>query len=302
MKAIPVILITGYLGAGKTSLLKRILAFPTIAAKHPALIINEFGAVNIDGASLSDELYDIYKLNKGSLFCVCLQADVQRAFAEISQGGRAEVVLVEATGIADPSDLSAMLQVPALARDFRIQANVCLVDALNFSKVAPYMQAAQHQIIEADALALNKIDLVAEEDIAQIEGALRKLNTHAPLVHCRHGNIPESFLAGIEHRSLTGPPQSAPPFGIIAVTLDLASPLDRDAFLRALTDLGETLLRAKGYIDFGDGPGLVEMVFGRSSVQPVDSTPRGGNAFTLIVQGIRRDEIMTRFAPFLRQG
>jgi G3E family GTPase len=292
---IPILLITGYLGAGKTSLLNHLLGLPSIAARRPALIINEFGTLNVDGGLVPEGSYAKYELNKGSVFCICIKTDFIRTLTEIAEDVRPGLLIVEATGIAEPCDLAAFLDVPTLRGRFETRANVCLVDAVNFSKVAAFMRAAQNQVLWADGILLNKTDLVSSADANRVAGAIARLNPDAPLERVTYGRMSDGFLAGLRHHPRAGGAAEAPPEGIAAVTLTFDGPRDRAAFLDALRGVGDRLLRAKGFVDFGSGAVLVEGVFDRVTEAPAPPGAAGRAGFVVIVQGLDPDAVRARF-------
>ena len=119
MNGIPLLLLTGYLGAGKTTLLNHLLARPSIRGKNVSLIINEFGELGVDGRLVDSGARPLYELNKGSLFCVCIRTDFLDVLETIVNGGKPDLVLVEATGVAEPRDIESMLDEPHLAGKFR---------------------------------------------------------------------------------------------------------------------------------------------------------------------------------------
>lgn len=295
MAAIPILMITGYLGAGKTSFLNHILALPSVADKELALIINEFGSLNVDGGLVPEGRYAKYELNKGSVFCICIKTDFIKTLTEIAEEVRPELVIVEATGIADPCDLADFLDAPHLRGRFETRANVCLVDVPNFSKVAPYMKAAQNQVLWADGLVLNKTDLAEPEDVDRVSESLRKLNARAPQERVQYGRVSEGFLQSLEHRPGSASPSEKPPEGIVAVTVAPSGKTDRDAFMEFLRGLDDHLLRAKGAVDFGDGPVLVETVFQRVDEQPASAASARRTGYTVIVQGLEKEEVLRRF-------
>lgn len=296
MDPIPIVMLTGYLGAGKTSLLNHLLELPSITARRPALIINEFGSLGVDGGLVPADRFRTFELNKGSVFCICIKTDFIRTLTEIAEEVRPELLIVEATGIADPCDLAGFLDVPTLAGRFAVQANVCLVDAANFSKVAPFMKAAQNQVLWADGLVVNKSDLVSSAELEGVLESLRRLNPDVPVATTSYGKIPEAFLSGLVHHPRRGEALERPPEGICAVSLRTSGPVKRESLLAALAGLGDDLLRAKGTLDFGAGPVLVESVFNRTTERepPAGAAARPG--FTVIVQGLPADEVRARFA------
>ncbi len=291
---IPVVALTGYLGAGKTSLLNRILGFPSVASRKVALIINEFGSLGVDGALVPAGAHASYEINKGSVFCICVKTDFIRVLTEIADTLRPELVLLEATGIADPCDLADLLDVPHLRDRFTTQATVCIVDALNFLKVAPFMRAAQNQVVQADGLVLNKTDLVPPQDVDRVARALFKLNPEPPQERVVRGGVSEAFVTSLTHRDRSATPPTTPPEGIVAVALNPASWPDRDVLLTALKSLGEHLLRAKGVVDLGSGPELLQGVFQRISLEPPPPDAIRRSGLTVIVQGLNAATVRER--------
>jgi len=156
---IPVYLITGYLGSGKTTLLNHLLATPQLRSQRVALIVNEFGTLGVDGQLLEQAADHVFELNRGSLFCACIHADFVRTLETIARDIRPDVVLAEASGVAQTSDLGNFFDTPPARDQFQVQANLCVVDP-NVTKVLPYLKAARVQVTWADGLVINKSDLL----------------------------------------------------------------------------------------------------------------------------------------------
>jgi len=104
---IPTILLTGFLGAGKTTLLNRLIEH--YKSKRTVLLINEFGKVGIDGEMLVEGNYEMIELNKGSLFCICVRTDFIFEVERIATQIKSELLIIEATGLADTSEMEKML-------------------------------------------------------------------------------------------------------------------------------------------------------------------------------------------------
>ncbi|HPQ47787.1 MAG TPA: GTP-binding protein, partial [Clostridia bacterium] len=133
---IPVILVTGFLGAGKTTFVNGLLSHLRESGKSVALLINEFGLVNIDSHLVEAEAARIYEVNQGSIFCVCTRDQFLKALDGIAGHSPAyDVAIVEATGLANTRDISEYLSMEPFAGRISIRQNFCLVDARNFHKV-----------------------------------------------------------------------------------------------------------------------------------------------------------------------
>ena len=269
MTPVPIILLTGFLGAGKTTLLNRLLAWPSLRERRVALLVNEFGALGVDGRLVQAGGRALYEINKGSVFCICVKTDFIATLTEIVEGPAPDLLLVEATGVAETRDLEAFLESPGLKGRFEIRANLCVVDAANFLKVLPFLRPARAQVEWADALLVNKTDLAAEGEVQSVCEVLRSLNPRAPICCVERGALEEGFLDTVRH--LPRPGEGAvtePPPGVFSLTLRPAGPVNRHAFLDLLRSLDREILRFKGQVDFGDGLVFVEKAGNRIEEKP----------------------------------
>ncbi len=288
--SIPLLILTGYLGAGKTSLLNHLLGLPSLRERKLALIINEFGTLGIDGQKVASGAYAKFELNRGSLFCICIKTDFVKTLATIANDVRPDLVLVEATGVADPCDIEQFLEVPTLAGRFSVEASVCVVDAEGFTRAAAFMQAARRQVLWSDGLAINKTDLVPERDLKVLRRVLAGLNPRAPQVETTFGRIPDEFLRTLVHERRPAPAAERPPDDLVSVSLQTQRLVDRAAFMAAISALGDKLLRLKGAVQFADGRSFVEVVNGHV----MESEPPAGlgpTAFVVIGWKITRDDL-----------
>lgn len=293
---IPILLLTGFLGAGKTTLLNHLLTLPEIAEKNVALIINEFGALGVDGEIVHSGDRPRYELNKGSLFCICIKTEFIRTLETISEKTRPDLVIIEATGVAEPRDLEAFVEEPHLAGRFEIQANLCLVDASHFVEVAPMLRSARSQVERADALVVNKTDLAMPSDRAILGGILHSMNPDAPMLEVRQGAIPADFLRDARHVKRNGRLLEGPPEGLVSCSFESSAPVSRERFYAAAERLGNKLLRLKGRADFGRGPIFVEKAGGAGIQEKPNPRPgRTGSAFVAIAYQTSREDLEAAF-------
>lgn len=292
--SLPVTLLTGFLGAGKTAALNHLLASPEWAERRPALVINEFGELGVDGKRVCRRGLPTYEINSGSVFCACTQSQVIAALASIAAAREADAVLIEATGAAETGDLEAHFDAPLLFGRFTIQANICLVDAVNFTKAAAFMRSAQTQVRDADGLVINKPDLATPAELARLAAILTAMNPRAPQCIAAHGAMPSGFLAGLTHRRIGRTVREAPE-QIVAAAIRSAAPLDRQRFERAFSSLGPRLLRLKGNIDFGAGPHFVELTGAELVTGPACDGMAPGTAFSVIGWNTTREELLRAF-------
>jgi G3E family GTPase len=296
MTPIPVVLITGYLGAGKTTLLNYLLTLPAVASRRIALIINEFGRVGVDGSLVQSGDRPKYEINRGSLFCTCTQTEFLRVLQEVSSGGCTDLVLVEATGIAETADLETYFELPALEGRYVVQANLCVVDAVTFVQVAPYLKAAVHQVLAADGIVINKADLASQATVEELDALLAEINPLAKRTIVRHGQVPIEFFHGLHHRKCSRALCEIAPPDLVTVSFDSEDVVDRKRFEAALDSLRGRLLRLKGNIRFDDGLAFYEAIGDQRLEKPACAQLGSHTKFSAIARGLSRDELSEAFS------
>ncbi len=245
---IPTILLTGFLAAGKTTLLNRLIEH--YRSRRTVLLVNEFGQVGIDGALLLKGDYQLVELNKGSLFCICVRTDFIDEIERIAVQLRPELLLIEATGLADTSEMEKMLALPNLIRRIDLQACVALVDATNFFKIVKFLQAPISQVVNADLILLNKTDLASAEALDATRQALAELAPRAQVIETQYANFSLDLLQRLRR------PRPAPvgelgdgrPDPVQSLTLQTDGIFTRAAWQRLVQKIQGSQLRAKGFV------------------------------------------------------
>ena len=299
MTPVPVILITGFLGAGKTTMLNHILALPNFSSKKVALIINEFGSLGIDSTLVRKGDYVKHEINKGSVFCICTRLDFITALKSIAESKSVDIVIIEATGIAETSDIESFLDEEVVKGMFEINANICIVDALNFTKVAPFLRPAIRQVQWADALVINKSDLVSDTQNERLKKFLKSLNPEAIQTDVSYGAVSPGFFSSLKHQRRKGGIIERPPDEVVAVTIESKRKVNKQKFLDVIDSLGELILRLKGYIDFGNGSHYCEVVGDIMQEKPDLHGRPHHTEFTVIAYKTGRNMIMELFGKTL---
>jgi G3E family GTPase len=199
--------------------------------------------------------------------------------------------------VAETRDLTNFLDIPTLKNRFAVKANLCVVDAGNFVKTAPYMQAARRQVEWADGLVINKIDQIGMMDLKKLKTLLTSMNAAAAQIEVTHGSIPDEFLENLVHKPRSGDALQAVPESLIAISFSVNKPLKQALFEQLVEKLVANILRLKGFIDFGEGMQYVEFVDNRLIQRPVGSTDAAYQGFTVIVWQLSRTELVRHFAP-----
>lgn len=178
LKRIPVTIITGYLGSGKTTLINKILREQQSLAL--ALIVNEFGEIGLDGALLSGP-QDFVKMDNGCLCCV-LSEELIETIGALKKRNDYQGVVLETTGIADPLPIAWPFLRPEFEDKFRFSSIITVVDCLHFDVMSKQASEVVLQVERADYLYLSKTDLVDLAQLDQLKERLKTINPNARFV------------------------------------------------------------------------------------------------------------------------
>ena len=314
---LPVVLVTGFLGSGKTTLISALLAHPDMG--ETAVLVNELGEVAIDHHLVRRVDERTVVLGSGCVCCT-LRGDLRDELRDLlARRARGELapfrrVVVETTGLADPAPvLSTLLTEPLLRHHYEIEAVVATVDALNGAATLDRHPESVKQAAVADTLLVTKADAAPPATVDALEARLRALNPLAQVRRVAFGAIAPAdlFAAGARERPAAPVGSHASHAGDVrafAVVLD--EPLDWDAFAVWLTMLlhsrGLDVLRVKGLLDVGAaGPVVLD------GVQHVVHRPRHLDAWpdddrrtriVFITRGIERDAVLASLEAFAGLG
>jgi G3E family GTPase len=198
---LPVSIITGFLGSGKTTLINRLVKRPEM--NRVAVIVNELGEIGIDNDLVETSSEQMMLLNSGCLCCT-LRTDLQETLRELfikRRNGEVidfERVIVETTGIADPAPVMQTLMTDSLLLDqFRLDCVVTVVDTVNAGSALGSFSEAMKQIALADRLVLTKSDIAPAGQAEKLEQRLGEINPRAPVRRAVNGEIDPSFLVDV---------------------------------------------------------------------------------------------------------
>lgn len=192
---IDVFLITGFLGAGKTTVLNHILR--DMAGSRNVVIENEFGKASVDGSLITKSYSDLYELNNG---CICCSLDEELydvlsmlAFSE----QRPDNLFIETTGVADAGTVAAIFKREDVSKVFRLRKVICIADAENVEDYLDETNETIRQIVTADLIVINKSGLVSDDYIEKLKGLMFTANPFADVLVSADGRIgKETLLKG----------------------------------------------------------------------------------------------------------
>jgi G3E family GTPase len=198
---IPVSIVTGFLGSGKTTLINRLLKRPEM--NRVAVIVNELGEIGVDNDLVEVSSEQMMLLNNGCLCCV-LRGDLQETLRELFvQRRNGEIidfdrVIIETTGLADPAPvMQTLLTDTLLLEQFRLDCVVTVVDAVNAIGQLVQFQEPLKQAALADRLVVTKTDLVSGKQLEALTSRLRELNARAPVRIAVNGEIELAYLVDV---------------------------------------------------------------------------------------------------------
>jgi G3E family GTPase len=184
-------LLTGFLGAGKTTFLKNFVSL--FADKTVKVIVNEFGKEGIDGILLSQAHIETEEIHDGSIFCTCRLDQFEEVLARQVRLGP-DIIIVEASGLSDPTNIRKILSQSVHFENVDFRGSICLVDAINFHKVYSTAVACKKQLSIADAVVINKTDLATPAQIDNVTDIVRKDRPDVPVFQTVYGRIDPSWI------------------------------------------------------------------------------------------------------------
>ncbi|MGG5887168.1 CobW family GTP-binding protein [Falsiroseomonas sp. HC035] len=260
---IPVTVLTGYLGACRTTLLNRLLTEQH--GRKYAVVINEFGELGVDNDLVVDADAEVFEMNNGCICCT-VRGDLIRIIGGLIKRTSLDGIIIETTGLANPAPVAQTFFVDEEVKArTRLDAIVTVVDA----KHLPQRLHDSHEVLEqvafADVILLNKADLVTPAELEALEMRIRGINPHARIHRTqraelaveevlRRGGFDLARVLEMEPAFLTGEDDHEHDDAVASVAFETDRPLDADRLdawiSKLLAERGQDLLRTKGILDF----------------------------------------------------
>ena len=260
-------LTTGFLGAGKTTFLKNFIRL--FAGQKIQLIVNEFGQEGVDGVLLSELDAFLQEISGGSVFCSCRIDQFEKALRE-SADVSADVILVEASGLSDPTGVRKLFHQTGRFPHIEYQGGICLIDAVRFPKLYATARTCVKQLAASDVAVINKIDRASAEQLEETLTLVRGQRPDMPVLQTSFGAADSSILELLENAR-------ALPEGDLTLTADLSlrklniqiAPTITAYELQKFIEMFlEETFRVKGFISTADGLRFADCVGNVAKVEP----------------------------------
>jgi G3E family GTPase len=322
---VPVTVITGFLGAGKTTLVNRILTEQH--GRRIAVIENEFGEIGIDDALVIDADEEIFEMNNGCICCT-VRGDLIRILGSLmKRRDRFDHILVETTGLADPAPVvQTFFADDEIRSQMRIDAIVTVVDAkhlpiqLDDTRPGGIAREAVEQIAFADRLLINKVDLVTADAVDDVERRVRDINTSAEMLRTTMSAVELDWVLDVRGFDLANIAERGRELvegaahggrhdvDVHSVGIEMDGRVDVERLNRwlgwLLEERGADIFRMKGILDVEGSDERyvfqgVHMLFDGRADRPWRAGEDRRNRMVFIGRGLDRDELVARFRACL---
>jgi G3E family GTPase len=325
IKVIPVYILTGFLGSGKTTLLNRILEEAKEKGLKPAILLNEVGDVNVEGQLIANDIPMSEVL--GGCICCTSRGDLGLELVQLAQEHQPDVIWIESTGVAQPLEIMDGVTEASLYAKLELKNVVTVVDSRHLLDrlrigTGKTFKLMKEQIRAANILVLNKIDLVREEDLSELQEALTDWNPYARIVmtikseldpiilyaehvqfenndHQDKGHV-HNEQCGHDHEHEHGQEHhhnhSSSHDHVNVVTYYFKGNVDSVVFETFLKQLPEEIYRAKGIVSFQDTASLFLFQYAYREIDFLRITPQKSvnNVAVFIGEGFSQSDLVAR--------
>jgi len=264
--------VTGFLGAGKTSFLKNVLE--RTGDTRVGVIQNEFGKIGIDGDIIRKDGLEMIEINRGSIFCSCLQLSFVEALSEMSEKNL-EYLFVEGSGLADPSNMNEILDalhsIKPDAMDYK--GAICVVDGAHFLEQLDEIDTVIRQVKHAQLALINKVDLISDDEKQKIQHVLKDLKKDIVIEEASFGSFDWDFmkedlitLSPMHFDDTLNAPDNKPK----TLNMTFGDVISKEKLSAFIDLICKDCYRIKGFLQLETGWTQVDVVGSRVDFKPVD--------------------------------
>ena len=274
-------LVTGFLGAGKTTFLKNFIRL--FGGQRIHIIVNEYGKEGIDGQLLKELGTVMDEINNGSIFCSC-RLDKFEEVLQNALGTEPDVIIIEASGLSNPTNVRKILAQEDKFRNLDYMGSICLLDGLRFHKVYQTATVVKKQIGISDVILINKIDLVSLEVVGQIRDIVNAHRPDIPVYETSFGKISKDWLENMKQPVLS---KEQPEIQTRDITLrsyvlkvtEEFTPWELEKFVEMFL---EDTYRVKGFVRLCGINYFLDCVGNLFSLKPYDKEPVNPNEIVIL--------------------
>ena len=240
-------IISGFLGSGKTTFLQKMLE--NFEDKKVGVLINEFGSIGIDGRLIEKDGIELVEINNGSIFCSCLKGGFIKTLIEFSKSS-IDVLFIENSGMADPSNIHQILTElkEKVGRPYQYKGAVCIVDSVSFLKHVRVLAPVQNQIASSNLVIANKMDLVNQQTLIEIEDKIRQINPSTYIYRTMYSDIPLTvFNENLVDNGYNGETSNQPWNRPSTYSLESDGTLTKEKMAEFIHKIEDYILRLKGF-------------------------------------------------------
>jgi G3E family GTPase len=309
-----IILITGFLGAGKTTFLNRLLAH--FRQARTGIIVNDFGEVAVDGdliranpSFLNSGSEQLIEIANGSIFCSCLQSAFLDGLTHYAHH-RTDLLMIETSGMSDPSSMERLLASEEVFRTtFNLMASYCLIDAVSFLDLADHFLFIENQVKACDIAVISKTEQVEREVLPAIHSKLRSFQPGILILENDRSDeelFDAKSISSVINRFAAHPIQSPeiPPLfhGCQAVARPqsfflVQKPVELNIVTRFFDQIRESVYRVKGFLQVENEIHYIDGANGKISIVRTDLNP-AHLGVSVFASAAVKEETLRQWASF----
>ena len=274
-------LITGFLGAGKTTFLKNFIRL--FDGKRMHIIVNEYGKEGIDGQLLKELGTVLDEINNGSIFCSC-RLDKFEEVLQKALSAAPDVIIIEASGLSNPTNVRKIMAQEEKFPGLEYMGSICLLDAKRFHKVYQTATVVKKQIGISDIILINKTDLAAPEELEQIRRTIREHRPDIPVYETCFGEIQDTWLEEMKKPPLASekPEIQTKDITLRSYILKISETFTVYELEKFVEMFLEDTYRVKGFVRLENRTWYLDCVGNLFSIKPYEKEIHGENEIVVL--------------------
>ncbi|WP_206457992.1 CobW family GTP-binding protein [Anaerovorax sp. IOR16] len=294
---INLILLTGFLGAGKTTLMQEVLT--AYKDKKVGVIVNEFGSINIDSTLIKRDGIDMAELSNGSIFCACIKDKFVNSLIEMSTKDL-EYIFIEASGLADPSNISDILNgiKHKTHNEYDYKGSICVIDGERFIELFDLLPAIESQIEFCSGVIINKADLIDETSLNHVIQKISDINPCAEKFITSYCKVEidqlmdcfKRYCGNAEKNRESSNTYETRPF---TFTIKSDSKISIESLVQFLNEIVTDTFRIKGFADTDKGTMEISTVGKNINISPWHEAVEGVEMVVISAIGFKMMSVIT---------